>query len=308
MSEDNTKQLRTTKKGKYPYFIEYEKIYRLGHFENEGVLFGEYLVQEKFHGSNIRFMRRGDKVLWGTHHVNMSTSNFAIHAKTLVEKMMEFVPENWILMGEYVGGDYKPFGSRFIQYDFERSVLIYDVYDTNLMKYLHPIKWIDTLKALGFKVVEFIQPTGMTTKFFDDLMNKIGEKGHEGLVVKNYNKQLFAKLRTNKFREHDNKVRKVQPQKKKYPNEFMFLDSNITRNRVEHVIQGMIEEDEWEWSMKMMPKLFKKVYLDAIKEEFTQFYLQADFREFNFGQAKKRTGHLVAKILNELLQERGLKK
>ena len=89
-------------KGKTTQLIEYPKIYRLGNRWVEGILDGEVIIQEKYDGSNFRIRRRGNGSLeWGTRHVNMSTNPFAIQARDSIAELMEKVPTNWIIFGEW---------------------------------------------------------------------------------------------------------------------------------------------------------------------------------------------------------------
>ena len=127
---------------------------------------------------------------------------------------------------------------------------------------------------------------------------------HEGIVFKNYEKQIFAKIKLPKFRETERCRFGGHPKNKDLIIEWLFLEMTMTLERVKHAIQLLEETEEMQWSMKIMPKLFILVFDDAIEEEFLGFYFENKPKNFNFEQARKMSGKYVARHLKYLLEEK----
>jgi len=124
----------------------------------------------------------------------------------------------------------------------------------------------------------------------------------EGIVIKNYDKQLFAKIRTDEFKE---KAKQTFGISKKYANtdEEKFIATYCTNPRIEKTIHKLIDEGE-KLEMELMTKLPKIVYSDIWEEEWNEICFmnwKLDLREVRKGIAKR-----CVPVLKQIILRKGL--
>lgn len=195
-------------------FRKYEKTFRiltpnikvpgkfsLTHGEQRDLLVGQLEITEKVDGANVGIIRgKGDKWILQKRRgladegVHAQFSFFWNWARHNLDKILN-IPHNWIVYGELC------FAKHNIYYDLLPSYfLVFDIWDRN--KYLkHEEK--EKLNFLGFKHVPLLH-----LGYCDNLLEleKLITKTSlainslmEGIVVKNYRKQVRGKLVRKEF-------------------------------------------------------------------------------------------------------------
>lgn len=281
-------------------FFKYPKIYNLEHKNAVGVLDGNVILQEKYDGKNFRIARDKEEILWGSHHVIRNTSDEFIVAKDMLTPLMVYVPENWILFGEIINDhNIKEMKTKHIRYGEKFRVIIFDVMQGGI--FLHPDKF-SWLRDVGFDVIDNYVYLGSPKEAAEKIVKSMQDYKHEGLVLKNYERQIFAKIKLPKFRELERgRGEHKYIKDRQNINEWLFLETYITRERVIHGIQRLEERGEYEASKKIMPKLYGMVFNDALEEEFDSFWRKHNIDSFNFRQARKMAGRYVAHFLELIL-------
>lgn len=297
-------------------FMEYPKIKVYGHTDNKATLtVGDFVtIQEKIDGANFRFMLHNGKLIFGSRHrflgieetktfnkqfqrcidfIKNSVNNDKI--KSLTCKKLLFFGEDCI--------------KHSINYDWEKipPYLGYDVYNIQTGKFLNsnvmanifhhinlpivPIRWEGTWDIIYkdmLKVKEF------KSEYIDDIA--------EGIVIKNYKKQLFAKIKHPKFQEANNKRFGYNKKHAKDDNEKV-LAMFCGNPRIEGTIFKLIDNG-LELEMKMMKVLPKSVYKDMWIEHYQDIIMQ------NWNIDLKKLRKLIAErcvsVLNAMIINNGL--
>ena len=282
-------------------FKKYPRIRVLGDKENEGILDdGVVHIEEKIDGANFRFMVRDGIIIFGSRSQQLTsndgedtnvTKNFVRCVKHVRDRMalapkaiMKGIPSHLIFYGECCI-------KHSMNYDWEiiPAYLGFDIYDSNRELFLDYDKRECVFKALGLDMVPLIKTIDKSTKLdeTDIPQSKYTLVQAEGIVIKNYDRQLFAKLVTPKFKEMNKKAFGLS--KKQASNDDELLVSIYCTNaRVDKMIFKMVDNGT-ELDIRMMPDLIRAVikdmweeaYHDIIKSQWT----------INF----KTTNKLVAK-------------
>ncbi len=124
----------------------------------------------------------------------------------------------------------------------------------------------------------------------------------EGIVVKNYEKQLFSKIVNDEFREKmSTKQKKARPDSGSdvpWNDTHEIAYTYCTPARIEKVIYKLRDEGA-EIEMKLMQHLFLAVFDDIMEEEFLA--ISHSFKGVNFGQLKSLIGAECAKVLKQVI-------
>ena len=284
-------------------FKKYTDIIRHGkngtHLTIEGNV--DIVVQEKIDGSNASFKVVNGQILAFSRNTELDESNnlrgFYQWTQTLdPSKLLEGV----IYFGEWTARhkiDYKENLNKFF---------LFDIYNEHTLEYVSFSMVEDESKRLGLNLVPVFY-IGKALSFEEIAkfagQSKLTDVG-EGVVVKNYNyknkyeAQVFTKIVTTEFQEMNGvKSPKVTTAKKDSFDQF--LDTYMTKARVEKIIHKMVDEQvlSEDYAIEDMGTILKnagtRVYDDLIKEELDSL----------LKQLKAKVGKRLPVVIKEILVE-----
>ncbi len=274
------------------------------------------------HNSNFRFMIRDGNIIFGSRSQQLTSDE---GEDTNIQKnflrAVNFVRDK-LLLGSRAGEIKKYEGYIFyaecmvkhtMSYDWDRipPLLGFDIYDIEKERYLKTDIAKAVFEGLGLSFVPIIKIiTAGELKDINEEMIPISEYSlhqAEGIVFKNNDKQLMAKLVREKFKE---KNRETFGGGKKYAktDEEYLVAVYCTNARIDKTIFKLMDDGE-KLDMTMMSKLPTRVYKD-IWEENWQEITNMKGKVVSFQSFKKKvTGRclLVLKqvIVNNALNNEG---
>jgi len=267
-------------------FIRYPKIYRLGHEKNRGIFErGIVYVTEKVDGANFRFMNDGGRLRYGSRRRELTGVDDVGQFRRAVEKVLEFEPgdlhEGWVYFVEYMI-------PHTIQYDWNRTPLFLGIDIWNGEKWLSYDEAEKEFARLGIEIVPLVDVRDVS-EIDEHYLDKVIPKSKyyngeaEGVVFKNYDLQIFAKLVSERFKERNEKVFGKSKKKARQEGcEAYLLEKYVPPRRVEKVIQALVDEG-YRLSMELMTVLPRRVLEDVIEEEGAEIFREnctVDFRKF----------------------------
>ena len=291
-------------------FPKYPKIRRLGHEETKGVWDGTVVVEEKIDGANFRFMYDPelDAVRWGTRNVDYTGVDMADWPRRF-ERQWRWVLEHSDRLAEFPGWVFyaEAVLPHTIQYDWDRfpaPLIGFDV--------LTPEGWLpypenkEAFEAIGLPfvpVVDILTQKPVLEKF-EELVPKSAfyDGTAEGVVLKNYDNGVFAKVLSEKFVEANRMTFGKNKKEIKDETERWF-EYLFSPRRVEKVIQRMVDEGH-ELSMKMMRELIYEVVADAVEEEGFEFFRRANTVDIR--RIRKMLSKRCQNVLQRVMAERTL--
>lgn len=272
-------------------FKKYDKIFTIGHEENKDIFSNpedEIVIQEKIDGGNFRFyITEEGKIIIGSRTQQLTNDE---GEDTNIHKMFvrcaNFVREK--LSGKELNKYSRLifFGENCVKhtinYDWDRMPLFlgYDIYSFSLGKYLDYYDIKKIYDELGLEIVPLIaiKKVNEIGKIDESMipvskyaLQSSKEQKAEGLVFKNYNKQLFSKIVLNEFKEKNAEVFGGSPKYNKDgdTNNADFIFKYCTNPRIEKIIFKELEKGK-NLDMVLMGTIIKEVYLDIITEEWME--------------------------------------
>jgi len=254
-------------------FRKYPKIYRVGHKFTKGVFEGEVVVEEKMDGANFRFGydSEQDRIRYGSRKVELTDSKdlgqFEKAIKVLSSVSAEDLVPDHIYYVEYMI-------PHTIQYDWTKTptFLGFDIYNTKhevFLPYEKAMELFESVKIAFVPVIDVVDGKSIDKEYLDKVIpeSKYYNGLAEGVVFKNYKKQMFAKLVAEQFKEVNEHVFGMSPKKaKKVSPEDYVLEKYFTPRRIEKVIMSLVDQG-YELDMTLMKELPKKVWEDTVIEE-----------------------------------------
>lgn len=261
----------------------------------------EIVIQEKLDGSNASFKVVNGEILAFSRNTQLDENNnlrgFYEWTRTLnPEQLLEGVT----YFGEWLVKHKLDYGDNMNQF------YLFDVFNEHTLEYSSFSMVEDESKRLGLNLVPVFYvgkslPFEEIEKFAGQ--SKLAEKG-EGVVVKNYNyknkyeSQVFTKIVTKEFQEK-NGVKNPKSVTAKKDSLDQFLDTYMTKARVEKIIYKMVDEQvlNEDYAIEDMGSILKnggsRVYDDLIKEELDSLLKMLR------GKIGKRLPLTVKEILSE---------
>jgi len=296
---------------------KYDKIYIIGHEENKDIFSCDddnIYIKEKIDGGNFRFMIHNGEIIFGSRTQEISEKY--INAKNFL-RCMKFVRDKLkdkdlkLLEGRVF------FGENCVRhtmaYDWENipPFLGFDIYCLKNEKYLAEKNTFYV--ALGLPTVPLLKcctaKEARTFKEEDIPKTKYPSPSAEnqlaeGVVFKNYKKQIFAKLVRDKFKEDSKKAFGLSKKWAKNDSETI-LAMYCTNARIDKMIFKLIDEGH-KSEMSMMHHLPKRVYRDIMEEHWQDVVLSKytiDFKNLN-----KLVTNRCLSVLKQVIQNNVLNK
>lgn len=266
-------------------FKKYQHLERYGNSEVEGIELGKILIFPKIDGTNAQVWLGEDKLIHtGSRNRELSEEkdNGGFHkfatANVNIIKYLEKHPTHrlygeWLIphsLKTYRDDAWRRFyifdvcidkeddGVEYIPYDIYKGLL-----DEFNLDYIAPIC---TMTNGSYEL--FIKSLEQNT-----FMIKDGEGCGEGIVIKNYDfynkykRQTWAKIVTNEFKEKHKKEMGYNDVTQTVMIEQRIVDDFCTTSFIEKEYAKILNDNNGEWTGKMIPQLLGRVFSELIKEE-----------------------------------------
>lgn len=292
----------------------YNKIYALGNEENKDIFNDDndiIVIQEKVDGANFRFCYQDGKLKFGTRTQDLVDEQVNKNFKRAVE----FVKERFDKLS-----DEKKLSLRGLiffcenmikhtigyNWDITPPVIGYDIYIPIYPEGKGVYGSIDNIKeCFDLLDIEFIPIVKIcSAKECKSLMTNLEElvptskyitMKAEGIVFKNYSKQIFAKFVRKEFKEKNEEV--FGKTKKKASNDEEWMTAVYCNNfKIEKTILKLLDEGN-KLSMEIMHLLPNRVFEDIFEENWKEI-IKLD-KTINF----KRFKGFVSKRCVEVLKQ-----
>jgi len=306
-------------------FMKYPKIFAVGHDENKDLLTeptDKIVLQEKIDGGNFRFMFNDGNIIFGTRTQQMTSSTGEeVNVNKNFKRCLTFVKmtippkmikkyERLIFFGECVI-------KHSMDYDWDAipPYLGFDIYDIKTERMLDVDKATSIFKDLHLPFVPIIET--LTAK--DIIEHGIDEKlipisayppkanptqRAEGVVFKNYNNGIMAKIVSSSFKEENAKVFGGTP-KFEETDTGKIVARFCTNARIEKIVFASIDEGN-KLEMKLMNTLPRQVFDDIWEEnmkELLKKYSEIRPKDMNRLIAKRCVSVLNQIIINSALNK-----
>jgi len=165
-----------------------------------------------------------------------------------------------------------------LNYDWDKipCFIAYDIYDIKADRFLDWKEAKRIFENLGFKfakIISVVKACEFQTLQINDNLVPVTEyppktnpnQKAEGIIFKNYNKQIFAKYVRNQFKEQNRIVFGVS---KKFTQDYAeyLIAKYCTNPRIEKTVFKLVDEG-MKLEMSMMKRLPSEVYFDIWEEE-----------------------------------------
>lgn len=297
-------------------FKKYGKVYRLGMQETEGVLEGDVIIQEKIDGGNFRFYFTNEgQIIFGSRNLNLSENEHELQGhnfKKVIDyilKQIESVEVNTQSLSNFIF-----YGEACIKhtinYDWDNMPLFlgFDVYNTSSEKYCNLKESEEFFSCLNLQMVPVLDKTSVSVDELNDDLVPISkyaspsakDQKAEGIVIKNYDKQIFAKYVRDEFKERNAEAFGGQPKynKEDDTNNSEFMFKYCTNPRIEKVIMKLLDEGKY-LDMKLMGDVIRNTYLDIIEEEWREI-LTSKWK-LDFQNLRKKIAPRCRNVLEQMI-------
>lgn len=304
-------------------FRKYPKIYVLGNEENKDIFLDSedlIVIEEKLDGTNIRFLINNGKIIFGSRNRQLTSDegeeinidkNFKLildYVKSILKDRNLTSYEGYIFFGE---GMIK----HSLDYDWDKipRFVGFDIFDLKKGMFLCYKQSKKIFEELGFTFVpiikELLVKEVLKLKMNDDFIpiSEYAPKSKpkqqaEGIVFKNYKKQIFAKYVREKFKEVNKKTFGFN---KKYTNndDEKVVAIYCTNARIDKMIFKMIDEGK-KLEMKLMSELPKRVYNDMFEENWREI-IHTNY-VVNFRNLRKMVSKRCLMVLKQVIVNNSL--
>jgi len=307
-------------------FKKYDKIYAIGHTENSDIFKDkddEIIIQEKIDGANFRFYITEDgKIIFGSRSQQLTSNegedtniqkNFQrciLYIRDKWESVRDIAPNlsHLIFYGECMV-------KHTIAYDWEiiPPYLGFDIYDIKIGKYLD-YKDVETIFCKNLKVnivplvkickakdIKSITDESVPKSIYASISSQ--DQQAEGIVYKNYDKQLIAKYVREKFKEKNREVFGGSKKFAKTDDEY-FVAVYCTNARIDKCIFKLID-DENPLDMTIMGKLLNMVYKDIWEENWNEIAISK--KKIDLLNMKKLISKRCLEVLKQSMVNNSLK-
>jgi Fe-S cluster biosynthesis and repair protein YggX len=188
---------------------------------------------------------------------------------------------------------------------------VFDVFNDETQQYVAYDTYAPLLNEFD---IDYITPMAIATnadpaRFLDLLAKNTylcpdgGEPG-EGIVIKNYDfhnkfgEQVWAKIIRNEFKELHHRIMGA-PEHEGLLNEDRIVNAAVSLHLIEKTICKIVDDNQ-QWSSKMIPQLFERVFYDVVKEELWDQWKKVNFASINGKTLKALTIQKIKQLKPEL--------
>ena len=299
-------------------FKKYNKIHQIGHKENI-TLFedsnDDIYIEEKVDGANTRFYIKDGKIIFGsrTQEINEDEKNAKNFKRCLLflREKIEKIPDIYTDLNDLIFYGEAMF-KHSLDYNWEEIPLFlgFDVFDVQKDKFEDWDSKTGLFNHLELDTVPFIKTckAGELKELSEDMIPEskypapsAKDRRAEGIVFKNYNKQVFGKLVRTAFKEVNKETFGMSKKFAKDDDE-RIVAMYCVNARIDKMIFKLIDEGV-ELEMKMMEQLPKRVYEDIMEEGHDILFsnYSVDFRNIRKLVTKRCLAVLQQVITNNAL-------
>ena len=284
---------------------KYPKVRRIGHIQTKGILDDPsdfVVIQEKVDGSNFRFWLEDGEIRFGSRRVDyIDEKNYEEWARAIEYIKSKVNPEDLREDFVYVGEFIRP---HTVQYDFDSAppFVGFDILNRwtgDVVHYLVSYAEFDSL-GLPFVNTYFVGEAGFITDVLIEELKKkesaYGAEMQEGVVLKNYSRNIFAKSVNPEFLE-DFKKKFGGPPKKLCVEE-KIVSRFVTPARVKKIIMR-IHEEQGSVTTEDIPEILRGVSNDILEEEILTIVNEMKVKQLDFKLLRKYVSKKVVKLLHE---------
>jgi hypothetical protein len=294
-------------------YKKYPKIHRLGKEETDGILDGEFVVQEKVDGANCSIFWHEGKVRCGTRtrmlpeepeEGNFNIFQEAVNANVLLKEWLE-ANQDKILYGEWLV-------RHTITYPDEayKKIYLFDVYDKTNDTWADQSQVKMVAEALGLEYPHIFAEGKLTQKQIEDFVGKsnIAPAGegvvlkHDGFVNK-FGDHVYAKVVHEKFKESNAIVFGGNNKHSDTYYEMYVVNKYCTVARVQKIMQKLQAETDKRLDMEHTSRVAGSCYHDMLTEEIWE--ISKKVPELNFrklqGLCHRKFIQIYKDILNNSL-------
>ena len=298
-------------------FNKYGKIYRIGHTETEDIFKNEkdlIVIEEKIDGGNFRFMILDQRVIIGSRTQQLTSdegedtnmNKMFLRCSNYVRQMIKDLDlkkyEGMIFYGENCI-------KHTLNYNWDEipPYLGFDIRKDNVfINYEERTKLFQELGLKEAPLVEIKQAKEI--KEIDDNIIPISKyaKGKaEGVVFKNYSKQIFAKYVSDAFKEDNALAFGGSPKYNNIDdtNNGDFIFKYCTNARIDKQIFKLLEEGN-KLDMPLMKYLSKRVYQDIWEENYQE--LSTSRWKLDLNKIMKPLTKRCLSVLNQVITNNAL--
>lgn len=291
-------------------FNKYPKIKPLGYEENKEMMTNpndDIYIQEKMDGANFRFMiTKDNRIVFGSRNrsIGNDTQEIGGNWRNCVQHIKDKCYQNMYLSSYQ---NYIFYGECMIKHSMEYNwnqipiYLGYDVYDIIKHKFLKEEQARGIFKDLELDfvpthgIIPAFEASKLTEK--DVPKSKYAEEQAEGIVLKNYNKQLMAKIVTAKFKEVN--IATFGGSKKWATNDNdRIVAMYCTNPRIDKQI-FQLKNTGYKLELKMMEKLPIQVYKDIMEEHGNEILYSR--YNIDFAKLKKKITKRCLHVLQQII-------
>lgn len=307
-------------------FIKYPKIKALGHEENQMIftdLDDEIVVQEKMDGANFRFMLKDGKPIFGSRTQQLTSdegedSNVSKNFKRCVDYVRDKISHAYENGVHSLSGKYIFFGECMVKhslsYDWEEipPFLGFDVYDIEQQKMLKFTEMAVMFSNLGLPLAPLVGIKKASDISKDNInalipISKYPPKSEpkmlaEGVVFKNYTKQIYAKYVRPEFKEINAKTFGGTP-KYEESDTGKICANYCTNARIEKAIFYFVDQDK-PLDMTLMRMIIGYTYKDIWEEEWKS--ITKKYRNVDFVQMRKIIAERCKAVLQQVITNNAL--
>lgn len=298
-------------------FKKYLKIKIIGDEENKQLLENledEIVIQEKIDGANFRFMINNGNIVFGSHTQQITSDDGQdTNVQKYFRRCVDFVRHqliskdltkynNLVFYGEccvmhsisYNWDKIPP----FLGFDILANGIYLDVKDA---KEIFCELGLDFVPIINYCKVKDFLATPLTESIIPKSAFYEGQA--EGIVIKNYSKQIFAKFVSTKFKEVNKDAFGIS---KKYAedDDELIVAKFCANPRIDKQIFKMIEEG-FKLELPMMKQLPSRVFKDMIEEHWKDICFEN--YTLNFRNVRKIITHRCLAVLKQVIVNNALK-
>ncbi|MDD3040571.1 RNA ligase family protein [Bacteroides sp.] len=282
---------------------EFVKIKQIGDRSTLGVLTCEVEVSEKIDGANFSWIVRDQTLIFRSHHTILGGGmEFGEPWREAVQMVVDAharkpFKEGYIYYGESICKPHR------IQYGSERTRLWgFAIYNIKYGIYIK--NWHTVFTDHGIPIVPYVILSNPTLDEIKEMV--VGDSqiapgiAKEGVVIKNYLLQKFAKIVAPEFKESAGIKKKPINEPRSVIDETPAIaEMFCTRARVEKRALEYCDENNCALGMEIMPKLIPIVSNDILVEEILN--IAEKFTIIDFKKFQKLVAMNCAKHLKHIL-------
>lgn len=291
-------------------FHKYSKIHHLDKEEVEHIFDDpedEIIIEEKIDGANFRFFKvpGKDELVFGSRNQQLHEKDNGRYSKSFDRTIqyvldnidIDQVPEGYIIYGESCH-------PHSLEYDWENMppFLGFDIRSIETGKYVMYDMRQELFEAMNLPTVPLIArvPAKDVPEYEDKDIpkSKYSVLQAEGVVFKNYVKQVFSKKVTDKFKEK-NSLTFGGGRKRAESNEELFIATYVTNARIDKHIYKNLDRGE-KLSKELIGPLIKQIWNDIWKEEGKEITYKFD--KLNFKKTRNMLAQRIIAVLENMLE------